>query len=760
MNNFINDKIQETTKILIVDDNEGDKLLIESLLCQQSEQNFDVTWCRSISEAHDFLKDEDINAALVDYELGDGFGTELLTKHDSSSNTLPFIMMTGYNSVDVDKEALEAGAADFISKDEMTSVLLERTIRYAIEQANILKSLKEKENRLLEKNQELKCAQTLLHAQNSSISQLAKHLADTTFNRLHAPVDGLSITSEELGDLKSSERLGFWQIGCDGTSLYMSDIMHELLALTHIEGQANSFTIEQFIDCFIIEDRDTVKDQLHMWLEGKKTTSFHATLITSPLPGADNKKNVVVSIALVETDDNQPSSLLITMVDTSKRQQVEKNVQDLIYKDHLTNLFNRLAFNLFLPQAISNAKRNKSIVGVLYLDLDDFKKVNDVYGHPAGDKLLKVIARKLHDQTRDSDIIARLSGDEFGIILTNLSSEKDAADVAMNMLDNLKKPMGIEGHSITCTCSIGIALSSEENIDAETLIRHADLALYRAKQTKGVGSFEFFDNDLHQYLTRRRELEFHLKDAVTDFKQFIMYYQPIADIRNIHLTGVEALLRWHHPKHGILTPDAFLEIAERSGIILQLGNWILEETCRHMVLLQDTHTEIKHMAINLSPSQLFQSDLISTIKKVLKNTGCNPKNIIFEITEHAVIENLEKARKRIEAIKKLGIRIALDDFGTGYSSLALLKDLPVDILKIDRSFVQNVHLQARNASIIKNVTRMATELGITVTAEGVESFEELESLRKFGCHDVQGYLIGRPTDKSLLLASKAINNTE
>ncbi len=735
-------------KILIVDDNEGDKLLIEALLSQRFAQRFEIIWSRSFSEASKMLAEENVAAALIDYQLGDGTGLDLLKQQQTSDGEFPLIMMSGHDVDGVDQEILQAGAADFIPKNEMTTVLLERTIRYAIEKNEIQRSLRNKEKSLRKQNVELNRTQENLKVQNASIVQLTKLLADTTLDNIYQyGEEGLN--NSAAGDSQVNAQLGLWRVNSAGETVFINKMMKEMLGLSGSDENLEKITFGHVASCFSEDDRGKVEEELIQDRAPNETSCFHATLINlNDLD--DSERHVILSIANVSESDGD-KTLLVTMIDVTKRRETEKNIQEMIYSDYLTGLSNRLAFNAFLPQILTNAARNKYVVGVFYLDLDDFKKINDIFGHPVGDKLLKFSADKLKSQIRNSDVVSRLSGDEFGIILNNLHSADDAGEVALNILESFKEPFIIDGHTINVSCSIGIALYPLNGTTADSLIRDADMALYRAKKNKNKSSFEFFDNSLHQKVTVRRNLEYDLMSSLQRLDQFNLHYQPIAEAENVSLRGVEALLRWNHKTKGMLLPKDFLHIAEHSGMILPIGQWVLNQACEHMVQLQTKYEEIQQISINLSPTQFFQEDLLSSVSSVLDATNCNPHNLVFEITEYTVINNLEKAKERIRDIKSLGIQVALDDFGAEYSSFSLLKELPVDILKIDRSFIHDLHENEKRAAIVKGVIFTADLLGISVTAEGIEKMEELEMLRQFGCHYLQGFLIGKPTSDGLLL---------
>ncbi|WP_085907612.1 GGDEF domain-containing response regulator [Kiloniella majae] len=742
------------TKILIVDDNEGDRLLIEALLSHSSNQ-YDFQWTRSVAEAKAVLEDNaNIQAALVDYNLNDGKGIELLQHQSNQNEQCPCIVMTGLESAEVDHAAMEAGAADFLPKNEMTGVLLERTIRYAIEQDQVRQTLRQK-------NIELKRAQMRLEAQNLSIAKLAEHLTETALEKIDKLRKHTNLPTSDLHDLQKTNRLAIWQVTYSGQTLFMNNAMTKWFypfsggdlsdrSFASSEELSN-ISFASFPDYFIEQDRGLVATELTKWQRGQ-VTSFEATLRlkdkrSNKLISQD--RHVIVSAATTAPHDNLDDTLLITMVDITKRRVIEKSMQELLHRDDLTGLYNRLAFNEFLPTAVANADRNNYMVGVLYLDINGFKNVNDTYGHQIGDQLLQKTAKKLDFHTRISDITARLSGDEFGIILNNLHCENDAAEVALNILEGFKDPITIDDQTILIDISIGISLYPLNGADPETLIRNADLALYRAKKLPGA-NYGFFDSEMLKKISNRRNVEHSLRLATHNFKQFSIHYQPQVNALDGQLTGVEALIRWNHPERGPLLPGDFLTVAEQTGLILPIGTWVLNQACKQLREWQLAKHPITSLAVNMSAIQLYQEDTVDKIRKAIMQSGCNPAGLVLELTENIVLKDLITAKKIINELRDLDIRIALDDFGTGHSSLSLLKELSVDILKIDRSFVKDIHSHNRNTIIVKNLTRMAQDLGISVVAEGVETAEEFSTIKECKCEHIQGFLFGKPLDLDAL----------
>jgi diguanylate cyclase (GGDEF)-like protein len=412
--------------------------------------------------------------------------------------------------------------------------------------------------------------------------------------------------------------------------------------------------------------------------------------------------------------------------------------------DQLTSLANRYLFHDRLGQALAASRRNGQRMAILFIDLDNFKLVNDTLGHAVGDHLLLAIARHLTTALRESDTAARMGGDEFALLLTNLTHELDAARIAEKILDALARPLLLNDRTIHCTASIGIATVPANGDDPKELIRRADTAMYQAKKN-GRNRFEFFTDQMNQVAQRRLSIESELGTALAN-RALEVHYQPFYDLRRGRVIGGEALLRWTHPKLGRVVPDEFLPMAEESGEITAIGEWVLMEACRQAVAWQRGGYEGFRIAVNVSPRQLQQPNFRDQVEKALMTSGLQPESLELEITESSVVRNVDGTLRALHHLKSLGVHLAVDDFGTGYSALAYLKDLPIDLLKIDRSFVASLLGDPANVTIVEAVIRMARGLNLTTVAEGVEDHDQLLLLGSLGCNRMQGFLFGRPTD--------------
>ncbi|HVJ43439.1 MAG TPA: EAL domain-containing protein [Dongiaceae bacterium] len=429
---------------------------------------------------------------------------------------------------------------------------------------------------------------------------------------------------------------------------------------------------------------------------------------------------------------------VVAVRDISERKAAEERIRHLANHDALTGLPNRTLFQDRLTQAVARSKRGTSTAAVLCLDLDRFKNVNDISGHDVGDELLRQVAHRLSNSVRADDTVARLSGDEFAIIQVGVAHPDGPAILADRLVKVLAHPFEIGGHQVTITTSLGIALFPGDGEDDEELLRAADTALYRAKAA-GRGTYRFFEAEMDVRLQERRWLERELRQALAN-QQLDLHYQPLVDCQNVKLMGFEALARWIHPQRGFIPPADFIPLAEESGLILPLGRWVLRRACRDaMSWPADTI-----VAVNLSPAQFRQNDIVREVLNVLEETGLPPERLELEITEGVLIDDTERVLATLSALKAAGVRLSLDDFGTGYSSLSYLQRFPFDKIKIDRSFIAELEGNSDSMAIVRAVIALGRSLRITVTAEGVETQQQLALLRAEQCDQAQGFLIGRP----------------
>lgn len=433
---------------------------------------------------------------------------------------------------------------------------------------------------------------------------------------------------------------------------------------------------------------------------------------------------------------HQPEKL--TLIVNEKTAELEQ----LAYHDHLTGLANRRYLSTRLNKILQKYSRYKKSAVLMYLDLDDFKKVNDSMGHDAGDTLLREIADRLKSCVRSNDMVCRLGGDEFGILLLDTESISDVSRIAKKLIAKIEQPVILGNQSIDISTSIGITVIPEDGDNVTSILRNADMAMYSAKKA-GKRSFCFYDESLQRKAVARLKLEHDLCVAITN-EQFVLHYQPIISLQTQELTGYEALIRWQHPLKGLLYPDAFIGVAEETSKIIKIGYWVIKEAC-----LQIKQNELNSMphyrfSINLSPKQFMDPFLLNNIRNIVRDTQIDPQLLEFEITESCIMENVDNTIATLAQFKLMGISVSIDDFGTGYSSFALLKKLPVDKLKIDKSFVDDLETDRNDQKIVHGLISMAHKLHLVVVAEGIETEAQQQLLKSYQCNLGQGYLFSKP----------------
>jgi diguanylate cyclase (GGDEF)-like protein/PAS domain S-box-containing protein len=493
------------------------------------------------------------------------------------------------------------------------------------------------------------------------------------------------------------------------------------------------------------DDREPLRQRLDQHLNGL-SPSFEAEFRMQHRNGhwvwVQSRGKVVGRAA-----DGSALRMVGTRSDISARKQAEADIAHLAFHDGLTNLPNRRLLMDRLGHALAKCERNGGHGAVLFIDLDNFKVLNDTYGHDTGDRLLEMLAFRLQQVTRDTDTVARLGGDEFVVLLEDLGTHiaeatANAELVAQKILDTLGLPYRLEGQALRSTPSVGVSLFGPAHQLVHDLMRQADMAMYEAKSAGGA-TFRLFDPGMQAALDASTNLEADLRFALAR-REFLLYYQPVVD-RTGRMTGAEALVRWLHPKNGVIAPGAFIAQAERSGLIVGIGEWVLEQACRQLAHWSgNPATAGLTLAVNVSARQFRQEDFVERLLGIVRHAGIDPRRLKLELTESMLLNDVEQTIGRMQALKKHGIGFSLDDFGTGYSSLSYLQRLPLDQLKIDQCFVRDMLRTQHAASIVQTVVQLATSLGLHVVAEGVEEEAQWAQLRALGCSTFQGYLFGPP----------------
>jgi diguanylate cyclase (GGDEF)-like protein/PAS domain S-box-containing protein len=470
--------------------------------------------------------------------------------------------------------------------------------------------------------------------------------------------------------------------------------------------------------------------------------SLNATSIVELKAVTKDQKFFPIEFSASSIELTKGRFYILIIRDITERKLLEEQLEHQATHDALTGLPNRLLLMDRLQQAVLSAEREKKLVAVVFFDLDRFKMINDTHGHDIGDALLKEVAQRIKKIIRKSDTFARMGGDEFVIILRSLADEKACLPVLQKILACIAKPFYIRDIEINTSTSIGISVFPEGGKTAQTLLKNADAAMYRSKEL-GRNTFNFFNKNMNERLRKRMELESFLHKALKNH-EFLLHYQPIYCLRTKKIVGVEALIRWQHPKLGLVPPQQFIPLAEETGLILPLGEWVIRQACAQTKKWHNAGYQDLHVSINVSAHQLKRTSIVQTLQKICEETNIAPSFVNLELTESSILEDIESAQKILKSLKELGVNLVIDDFGTGYSSLTYLQKLPVSLIKIDRSFINYITNRSEDVAIVLSIISMAHNLGLKVVAEGIEKLEQQEFLEKHHCDMVQGFYFCYP----------------
>jgi diguanylate cyclase (GGDEF)-like protein/PAS domain S-box-containing protein len=528
--------------------------------------------------------------------------------------------------------------------------------------------------------------------------------------------------------------IGMLLLNTEGFVFQANHFAQELLAMD--EQDLMGSHISRLVPA---EDRPSLKESMSQLLFRSQDVSRSERRMLSR-----NSIELWTNFHMVIQRNEQGDALyfIVQMADVTEMRQSQERMAQMAFYDTLTDLANRRLFSNRLEQSIQHALRTNQCAALLYLDLDQFKRVNDTLGHEAGDELLREVGHRLTQCVRREDTVARPGGDEFTILLHQITSPADAGRVAEKILDKLREPVTIVGHQLVVTTSIGITIIPDDSVQPNVLTKNADLAMYRAKE-RGRNNYQYYSEDMNTEALSRLRTENELYIALAE-QQFELYYQPKVRLSDQRILGAECLLRWRHPTRGIVMPDQFIRVAEESGAIIEIGNWIIEQACRTASQLVNDYEPDFKLAINISPRQFRDPNLVINIRRYLRESELNPSRIELEITETMLMDDSEASAIIIERLHKLGVGIAIDDFGTGYSSLSYLKRFPIQTIKVDRAFVQDIPENADDRAITSAVIAMAHQLNLDVVAEGVETRAQLDFLRAQDCEYGQGFYFSKP----------------
>jgi diguanylate cyclase (GGDEF)-like protein len=682
--------ISNTSPILIIEDDPGFAELMETTL---TEDGYSCRCVASGREALGWIADNSPLMIILDYSLPDMTGARFIEQMRDLGVTIPFIMVTGRDDASLAVQMMKIGACDYLLKDttflDRLPAVVART-RYDAETRELLRrteqSLRQSEARLVR----------------------AQKIAG----------------------------MGSWEWNILTGEIYWSEELFRIFGLNPEEYQ----TIEMDWVFSLVNPVDLPAFKKVMFAAAKNGQAFN---VVYRIISSTDGEIVVNSQGEVECDEAGRARLVSgTTLDITARIRAESEIQQLINYDTLTGLPNRSLLHDRLKLAISQASRGRELVGVLFLDLDRFKSINETLGHRIGDRLLKTVAKRLSACVRESDTLARLGGDEFVAILVGVNTAEGITTVAKKILMLISEPIYIDDQEIYTSASIGIAVYPMDGEDSHTLLKHADLAMYQAKELDR-NNFQFFSREMNIKVLERMMLENSMRKAL-EREEFFLVYQPQVDARTGIITGMEALIRWQHPDLGLLAPDKFIYLAEETGFIVPIGEWVLRSACRQNRAWQRQGLPSVRVAVNLSAKQFGQYHLDEMIASTLLETGLDPEWLELEITESAIMKNAEENAIILHKLKEMGVSLAIDDFGTGYSSLSYLKHFPISRLKIDRSFVRDITTNPDDAAIAEIIIAMAQTLKLSVIAEGVETRAQMELLSFNNCIEMQGYLFSRP----------------
>jgi diguanylate cyclase (GGDEF)-like protein/PAS domain S-box-containing protein len=683
------------TRILIADDEAQIREVLHELL----GEDYECAEVSSAEEALALLQTEEFNLVLSDIMMGGITGLQMVPQVLERSPDTVVIMISGEQNIESAIEALRAGAFDYITKPfDLRHV--EAAVKRAIEHHELRRSKRYYENFLEEI---VKQRTTELDKANQTLSVLIQA----------SPLAIFVLDTEgnvSLWNPAAREMFGWDE----------SEVLNRPFPLVQ-KGREEAF-------------RTAFDDALR----GKLTTDYE----TRQQKKDGSPIDINVWTAALFDAQGEINGIMAIVADITERKQSEAKINYLAYHDTLTGLPNRVSFEERLVEAVAHASVERESLAVMFLSLDRFKKFNDTLGHLIGDQLLKSVAERLNLTLREGNRVARFGSDEFAVLLTRISGAEDAARRANNFQNVLNAPFIVEGHELYVTSSIGIGLYPDDGMDAQGLLKSAGSALYRAKQLGG-SSYQFYTADMNERALHRLALENQLRWAL-ERREFVVYYQPQVNLDTGKIMGMEALVRWQHPELGLVPPAEFIPLAEDTGLIMPIGEWVLRTACAQTKVWQDCGFSNLHVAVNLSPRQFQQPDLLLLIEQSLKEAGLNPASLELEVTESSVMKNAESAIHTLRELRAMGIKISIDDFGSGYSSLTYLKHLPIDVLKIDQSFVRDMTSDPKDAAIVMAIIQLAHSLQLQVKAEGVETEEQLRFLRLLRCDEMQGYLFCKP----------------
>ncbi len=673
--------------ILLIESNPDAAVRIREALAAAGTASFNVEWVRQLSEGIDRLRKGGVDAVLLELSLPDSHGIETFDKLFATAPDVPILILGNGNEA-LAKEAVSHGAQDYLLAGHLDSYSLPRALRNAIERKAVEDAL-----------------------------YLEKERAVVTLN--------------SIGDAVLCTNIS-------GKITYLNLVAETMTGWTREEA-----TGQALADIFRIIDgqtRQTARDPMGMAVAQDRTVGLTVNCVLIRRDGVEAA--IEDSAAPIHDRTGRVTGAVIVFHDVSAARAMSVEMTHSAQHDVVTGLPNRLLLNDRISQSIALARRQNRSIAVIFLDLDHFKYINDSLGHDIGDSLLQCDSKRLLAGVRASDTVSRQGGDEFVILLSGITYPEDAATSAKKILLSISAPCLVGGQDLHIDGSIGISVYPGDGEDAETLIKNADTAMYHAKES-GRNNFQFFKAEMNFRAVERQSLEGNLRRAL-EREEFLLHYQPKVDLVTGEITGVEALIRWKHPDRGLVPPCQFVPIAEDCGLIIEIGRWVLREACRQAREWQDLGLSFNRISINVSAVEFRSKAFLSGVRTTLRETGLDASCLELELTEGVLMKEAESTAAVLQELKTMGIHLAVDDFGTGYSSLSYLQQFPIDVLKIDQSFVQRITSDPDDSPIVSAIIDMGKNLKQRVIAEGIETQEQLAFVQALHCAEGQGYLFSRP----------------
>lgn len=687
---------QDPLEALVVDDDPAQRFLLQQSL---EQAGLLVKQAADGAEALALFKQSAPNPVFMDIKMPVMDGLEACSKMRQlpDGKDVPIVLITGLDDHESIQQAFDVDATDFITKPVNWPILNHR-VRYLLKASVAFCALRKSESRL------------------SNAQRIAS--------------------------------LGHWERDIVNNKFQCSEQLYEIYGLT---TQPIEATPESFLKQVHSDDKKYVTESINQALKKREAYNISFRIVL-----ADGSERFVQEQAeVILSKQGKPARLQGTVQDITNRKIAEDKIQHLAYYNSLTGLPNRDHFKDFSTRILNRARVNGTKVALMFLDLDQFKRINDALGHDTGDELLKTLSHKLsrglrstdslskiHPKSSISSSVSHLDGDEFTILLDGFASENQIGSVARRVLDQLGQPVIIHDQEFVITGSMGIAVYPEDGEDIDTLLKNADIAMYQSKKG-GRDNFRFYSSCLNQYAKERLGLESKLRRAL-ERDELVLHYQPQVSATTGDITGLEALVRWQDPETALVTPATFIPVAEESGLILPIGEWVLQTACNQAQSWQQSGFKPMRMSVNLSSHQFHQREFIQNINKALEISGLSAQYLELEMTESIIMQQLEKTIIDLQKLKEIGVYLSIDDFGTGYSSMSYLKRFPLDTLKIDRSFITDITTNNSDVAIVEAIITLAKSLNLSTIAEGVEQEEQLSLLQKQGCDTIQGFYYSRP----------------